>query len=118
LRADPIGLEAGVNLYAYGNCNPILNIDPEGKNAAAIIIVGGGVVVAGAIITNHNNNNGDDGGGLVTTVGTPPTFPLPPKPKDPCEVACEICTKDCVGKFTRTINCLICATCFLLPGLF
>ena len=120
LRADPIGLEGGVNLYAYGNCNPILNIDPEGKNAGAIIVVGGGVVVAGAIITSHNNNNNDDGGGgLITTVGTPPTFPVPPKPPSACEVACDICTtEDCIGKFKRYLNCTFCAMCIIIPGLF
>jgi RHS repeat-associated protein len=35
ITADPIGLEAGVNFYAYANANPLNLIDPYGLNVGA-----------------------------------------------------------------------------------
>ena len=36
LSPDPIGLEGGLNLYAYVNNDPVNWVDPEGLNAGAI----------------------------------------------------------------------------------
>jgi RHS repeat-associated protein len=33
LRSDPIGLDGGVNTYAYANNDPLINIDPDGMRA-------------------------------------------------------------------------------------
>lgn len=30
MEADPIGLEGGLNLYAYAGSNPVMNTDPSG----------------------------------------------------------------------------------------
>ncbi|CAN5402842.1 hypothetical protein BH11PSE7_BH11PSE7_36860 [soil metagenome] len=35
VQADPIGLQGGLNPYAYSNADPLLESDPEGLNPAA-----------------------------------------------------------------------------------
>ncbi len=37
ITSDPIGLEGGLNSYAYAEQNPLINIDTEGKHAKKII---------------------------------------------------------------------------------
>jgi RHS repeat-associated protein len=52
LRADPLGLDAGVNLFAYVHGNPINSIDPDGQFAwvlPALCAGGGCEAAAGAI---------------------------------------------------------------------
>lgn len=35
MRADPIGLEGGINLYVYAQENPVNYVDPKGESAKA-----------------------------------------------------------------------------------
>lgn len=39
MEPDPIGLEGGLNPYAYAGNNPVLNVDPSGLS-----YIGGGMI--------------------------------------------------------------------------
>ncbi len=44
-QADPIGLQGGVNVYAYGNSSPIQYADPYGLSPLLVEVIVGGVAV-------------------------------------------------------------------------
>jgi RHS repeat-associated protein len=53
VQSDPIGLEGGINTYAYSNDSPTMYVDPLGLSAGAITVPvpGGGTTGAGGTLS-------------------------------------------------------------------
>mgnify|MGYP005852965365 CR=1 FL=1 len=74
MQSDPIGLAGGLNLFLYGDANPLLVIDPDGRiGVFGAIAIGAGVtgLITGAISFSNGNGfvNGFIGGAGAVFVG-------------------------------------------------
>lgn len=78
MEADPSGLHGGTNPYSYANQNPIMYVDPNGKNPILVgALIGGGTYFVGTAyeaifqdgdIINNFKNNWDTGAFVTSTV--------------------------------------------------
>ncbi|TCJ15239.1 RHS repeat protein [Parasulfuritortus cantonensis] len=69
IEADPIGLEGGLNLYAYANQNPLTYVDPNGL--AGVLPGPVPFPVPGPVTPGYGSggSRGDDFGGLFPGMG-------------------------------------------------
>lgn len=70
LQKDPIGYEAGINLYAYANCNPFNQIDPEGLK------IGWGKIGTGLVNLFGGAASAFVGGAVVVDPASAPSLPF------------------------------------------
>jgi len=102
LESDPIGLEAGLNTYAYVGDNPLLYVDPRGEAGTAVGCLAGvwtgpagcgvgaaigtiGTIVLGGLAANAIGSDSQPDGRSI---------PKPAKPKCGCTCICRADAND------------------------
>ncbi|WP_262880413.1 RHS repeat-associated core domain-containing protein, partial [Pseudomonas paralcaligenes] len=94
VESDPIGLNGGLNTYAYVISNPLRYVDPKGESASALgttlalgtLVVGGALIINSWINTPQPNEGGiDHGPNILPNWSNRPwgPFPNPDADRDP-----------------------------------
>ena len=84
-QSDPIGLQGGINTYAYVGGNPISNVDPDGLASITIGLFPG----AGGQVTIGRNPNGTGFMSLQFGYGIGGGFSFDPAGTSPGYRACQ-----------------------------
>lgn len=101
ISRDPIGLDGGVNLYAYVSNSPTNRIDPMGTNGLGAVI--GGLIIDGATATAAGTAVTVAGAVVVTgIVAVKGTEALVAYPNDP--TALQIPQNGWSGQFRREMD--------------